>query len=92
MLDQVLNAFRVLPDHNLSIMKDKQTLFAVTVNILQRIKEILEAVKSDVVLAHGDTCTTFVTVLANFCPQIPVGIWKLVYVLTISIPLGIYWG
>lgn len=67
-------------------------MFAVTVNILQRIKEILEAVKSDVVLAHGDTCTTFVTVLANFCPQIPVGIWKLVYVLTISIPLGIYWG
>lgn len=73
MLDQVLEAFHVVPDYDLSIMKDKQTLFDVTVNILQRIKEVLEEVKPDVVLVHGDTSTTFVTALACFYLQIPVG-------------------
>ena len=73
MLDQVLKAFAVEPDYDLSIMKDKQTLFDVTVNILQRIKEVLEEVKPDVVLVHGDTSTTFVTALACFYLQIPVG-------------------
>lgn len=73
MLDQVLEAFHVAPDYDLSIMKDKQTLFDVTVNILQRIKEVLENVKPDVVLVHGDTSTTFVTALACFYLQIPVG-------------------
>lgn len=73
MLDQVLQAFQVEPDYDLSIMKDKQTLFDVTVNILQRIKEVLEEVKPDVVLVHGDTSTTFVTALACFYLQIPVG-------------------
>lgn len=55
MLDQVLEAFSVVPDYDLSIMKDKQTLFDVTVNILERIKTVLEEVKPDVVLVHGDT-------------------------------------
>ncbi len=73
MLDQVLDAFDVTPDYDLSIMKDKQTLFDVTVNILQRIKDVLEEVKPDVVLVHGDTSTTFVTALACFYLQIPVG-------------------
>lgn len=73
MLDQVLEAFHVLPDYDLSIMKDKQTLFDVTVNILEGIKSILEEVKPDVVLVHGDTSTTFVTALACFYLQIPVG-------------------
>ncbi len=73
MLDQVLNAFQVTPDYDLSIMKDKQTLFDVTVNILERIKDVLEEVKPDVVLVHGDTSTTFVTALACFYMQIPVG-------------------
>ena len=73
MLDQVLQAFNVEPDYDLSIMKDKQTLFDVTVNILSRIKEVLEEVKPDVVLVHGDTSTTFVTALACFYLQIPVG-------------------
>ena len=54
-------------------MKDKQTLFDVTINILQRIKDVLEEVKPDVVLVHGDTSTTFVTALACFYLQIPVG-------------------
>lgn len=73
MLDQVLNAFDVEPDYDLSIMKQKQTLFDVTINILEKMKEILEEVKPDVVLVHGDTSTTFVTSLACFYLQIPVG-------------------
>jgi len=73
MLDQVLSAFHVVPDYDLSIMKDKQTLFDITTNILNRIKGVLEEVKPDVVLVHGDTSTTFVTALACFYLQIPVG-------------------
>lgn len=73
MLDQVLEAFHVVPDYDLSIMKDKQTLFDITTNILNRIKGVLEEVKPDVVLVHGDTSTTFVTALACFYLQIPVG-------------------
>lgn len=73
MLDQVLDAFEVTPDYDLSIMKDRQTLFDVTINILDRIREVLEKEKPDVVLVHGDTTTTFVTALACFYLQIPVG-------------------
>ena len=73
MLDQVLEAFGVKPDHDLSIMKDKQTLFDITTNILDRIKTVLEQEKPDVVLVHGDTSTTFVTALACFYLHIPVG-------------------
>ena len=73
MLDQVLEVFHVVPDYDLSIMKDKQTLFDVTTNILNRIKDVLEEVKPDIVLVHGDTSTTFVTALACFYLQIPVG-------------------
>ena len=73
MLDQVLEAFSVEPDYDLSIMKDKQTLFDITTNILNRIREVLETEKPDVVLVHGDTSTTFVTALACYYLQIPVG-------------------
>ena len=73
MLDQVLNAFSVEPDYDLSIMKDKQTLFDVTINILERIKKVFEETNPDIVLVHGDTSTTFVTALACFYMQIPVG-------------------
>ena len=73
MLDQVLETFQVVPDYDLSIMKQRQTLFDVTTNILNGIKEILETEKPDVVLVHGDTSTTFVTALACFYLQIPVG-------------------
>lgn len=73
MLDMVLEAFDVVPDYDLSIMKDKQTLFDVTTNILNTIKEVLEKEKPDVVLVHGDTSTTFVTALACFYLQITVG-------------------
>ena len=73
MLDQVLDAFHVVPDYDLSIMKDKQTLFDITTNILGGIGQVLDQVKPDVVLVHGDTSTTFVTALACFYKQIPVG-------------------
>ena len=73
MLDQVLDAFQVVPDYDLSIMKDKQTLFDITTNILNGIGAVLDEVKPDVVLVHGDTSTTFVTALACFYKQIPVG-------------------
>ena len=73
MLDQVLDTFSVVPDYDLSIMKDKQTLFDITTNILNSIKAVLEKEKPDIVLVHGDTSTTFVTALACFYLQIPVG-------------------
>ena len=73
MLDQVLEAFDVTPDYDLSIMKAGQTLFDITTNILNSIGGVLDEVKPDVVLVHGDTSTTFVTALACFYKQIPVG-------------------
>ncbi|MBR7122754.1 MAG: UDP-N-acetylglucosamine 2-epimerase (non-hydrolyzing) [Oscillospiraceae bacterium] len=73
MLDQVLEAFGVTPDYDLSIMKQRQTLFDVTTNILNGLKTVLEQERPDVVLVHGDTSTTFVTALACFYLQIPVG-------------------
>ena len=73
MLEQVLDEFNVLPDYDLSIMKKGQTLFDVTTSILNRMKEVLEKEKPDIVLVHGDTSTTFVTALACFYLQIPIG-------------------
>lgn len=73
MLDQVLKTFNVVPDYDLSIMKDKQTLFDITTSILEKVKAVLEEVRPDVCLVHGDTSTTFVTALACFYLQIPVG-------------------
>jgi UDP-N-acetylglucosamine 2-epimerase (non-hydrolysing) len=73
MLDQVLEAFHVQPDYDLSVMKQNQTLFDITANILMGIKSVLEEVRPDIVLVHGDTSTTFVTALACFYLQIPVG-------------------
>jgi UDP-N-acetylglucosamine 2-epimerase (non-hydrolysing) len=73
MLDQVLETFSVVPDYDLNIMKDRQTLFDITIGILNGIKEVLQTEMPDVVLVHGDTSTTFVTALACFYLQIPVG-------------------
>ncbi len=73
MLDQVLEAFNVVPDIDLSVMRSKQTLFDVTINILDKMKEVLKKVKPDIVLVHGDTSTTFVTALACFYMQVPIG-------------------
>ena len=73
MLDMVLRTFNVVPDYDLSIMKEKQTLFDITTNIMNSIKIVLEKEKPDVVLVHGDTSTTFVTALACFYLKIPIG-------------------
>lgn len=73
MLDQVLRTFEVVPDYDLHIMKDRQTLFDITTNVLNKIKQILEKEAPDIVLVHGDTSTTFVTALACFYLHIPVG-------------------
>ena len=73
MLDQVLSVFEITPDYDLSIMNDKQSLFDITITILDKIKYVLEKEKADIVLVHGDTSTTFVTSLACYYLQIPVG-------------------
>lgn len=73
MLDQVLETFSIIPDYDLSIMKDQQTLYDITTSVLNGMKKILETVHPDVVLVHGDTSTTFATALAAFYQQIPVG-------------------
>lgn len=73
MLDQVLDAFQVIPDYDLSVMKEKQTLFDITTNILNCIADVLKKEKPDIVLVHGDTSTTFAAALACYYMQIPVG-------------------
>lgn len=73
MLNQVLNVFEIIPEYDLSIMKDGQTLFDITSGILLTIKNILEKAQPDIVLVHGDTSTTFVVALACFYLRIPVG-------------------
>ncbi len=73
MLDQVLHTFHVVPDFDLSIMKQSQTLFEITTTILAKIKNVIEQEKPDVVLVHGDTTTTFAASLACFYLQVPVG-------------------
>lgn len=73
MLDQVLTAFNVKPDYDLSIMKERQTLFDITISILEKIQAVLEKERPDVVLVHGDTTTTFASALACYYLQIPVG-------------------
>ena len=73
MLDQVLKTFGIVPEYDLNIMKNRQTLFDITTGVLDGIRGVLEKEKPDVVLVHGDTSTTFVTALACFYLQIPVG-------------------
>ena len=73
MLDVVLRAFAVEPDYDLSIMKEGQTLFDITASIINKFGAILDEVKPDAVLVHGDTSTTFATALSCFYKQIAVG-------------------
>ena len=73
MLLPVLDAFHVVPDYNLSVMREQQTLFDITANVLLKIREVLEAERPDTVLVHGDTTTSFAAALAAFYLQIPVG-------------------
>ncbi len=73
MLKQVLDAFSVVPDYNLDVMHEQQTLFDVTERVLEGMQSVLESVKPDVALVHGDTTTTFASALACFYMGIPVG-------------------
>ena len=73
MLKQVLECFDIAPDYDLAIMRERQTLFDITRNILASIGEVLEKEHPDLVLVHGDTTTTFASALAAFYLKIPVG-------------------
>lgn len=73
MLKQVLDIFGIAPDYDLSIMKDKQTLFDVTSNVACKLKPVLENEHPDITLVHGDTTTTFAAALACYYLNIPVG-------------------
>lgn len=73
MLEQVLDTFQVTPDYDFSIMKENQTLFDITTNILNKMKQVLQEVKPDICLVHGDTSSAFSAALACFYLQIPVG-------------------
>ena len=73
LLDQVLDVFHVVPDYDLSVMKENQSLFDVTISILTRIKTVLLKEAPDIVLVQGDTTTAFVTALACFYLKIDVG-------------------
>ena len=73
MLDQVLELFELTPDYDLNIMKPNQTISMITANVLTGLEPVLQKEKPDMVLVHGDTSTTFVTALACFYQQIPVG-------------------
>ena len=73
MLDQVLNLFDIIPNYDLDLMKNQQTLTGVTLRVLKGMKRVYEKSKPDLVLVHGDTSTTFVASLAAFYNQIKVG-------------------
>lgn len=73
MLDQVLNAFHIVPDYDLDIMQQGQTLSDITVRVLKGLEEVFQKEKPDIVLVHGDTTTTFAGALAAFYQQIAIG-------------------
>lgn len=73
MLDQVLDLFKITPDFDLNMMKSRQTLVDITTNALTGLHDIIQKVKPDLVLVHGDTSTTFVASLAAFYSQTKVG-------------------
>ena len=73
MLDQVLDVFGIIPEYDLDIMKQGQTLSDITTRVLNGLEKVIEEVKPDIVLVHGDTTTTFAGALAAFYHQIPVG-------------------
>lgn len=73
MLDQVLDFFQIMPDYDLKIMKEKQSLSDVTVRIIEGLTPILEAEAQDVVLVHGDTTTTLAAALSAYYQQITIG-------------------
>ena len=73
MLDQVLKLFKMVPDFDLNLMRQGQTLTEITTRALSGLREVYQRELPDLVLVHGDTSTTFVAALAAFYAQIPVG-------------------
>lgn len=73
MLDQVLAIFKIVPDYDLDIMKQRQTLDQITSNVLLGLGAIIDAEKPDIVLVHGDTTTTFAASIAAFYHQVKIG-------------------
>jgi UDP-N-acetylglucosamine 2-epimerase (non-hydrolysing) len=73
MLDQVMDFFKIQPDFDLNVMKDRQTLNEITIRVLQGLEPVYQEVKPDLILVHGDTLTTFVASYAAFMQQIQVG-------------------
>jgi UDP-N-acetylglucosamine 2-epimerase (non-hydrolysing) len=73
MCDDVLEVFRLTPDHDLDIMKPKQSLFQVTARLAKRLESVLAGDKPDIVLVQGDTTSTFMGALCSYYLRIPVG-------------------
>lgn len=73
MLDQVLDIFKIKPDYDLNIMKQRQTLTTITTGALEGLDNVIKEAKPDIVLVHGDTTTSFVGALAAFYNKVPVG-------------------
>ncbi|MGM1049151.1 UDP-N-acetylglucosamine 2-epimerase (non-hydrolysing) [Paenibacillus uliginis N3/975] len=73
MLDQVLDVFKIVPDYDLDVMKDRQTLNEITIRVLEGLEPVLREAKPDIVLVHGDTLTTFLASYAAFLQKIQVG-------------------
>ena len=73
MLDQVLEAFDIVPDYDLNIMKERQTLTDITANVLRGIENVIKEVRPDLVLVHGDTTTAFAGALAAYYNQVAIG-------------------
>ncbi len=73
MLDEVLALFEVVPEYDLEVMTEGQTLTDVTTRVLERMSTVLRDATPDVVLVHGDTTTSTAAALASYYRQIPVG-------------------
>ncbi|WP_046212835.1 non-hydrolyzing UDP-N-acetylglucosamine 2-epimerase [Paenibacillus wulumuqiensis] len=73
MLDQVLEVFKITPDYDLDVMKDRQTLNEISIRVLGGLEPVLREAQPDIVLVHGDTLTTFLASYAAFMQQISVG-------------------
>lgn len=73
MLDQILHSFDVQPNYDLSIMKENQSLFDISISLLESLQIVIDKEKPDMVLVHGDTTTAFITSLSCYYKKIPVG-------------------
>lgn len=73
MLDQVLEIFEITPDYDLDVMQPDQTITTITTNVMNRLEQVIQAEKPDIILVHGDTTTTFAASLAAFYNKTAIG-------------------